>query len=63
MSFQDSRNYKVSSEKFKKNFNYKFKYDVDYGIKEMKKYFSENRVKDINNYRFVNSKYLQKNFL
>ncbi len=59
MSFQDSRNYKVNSDKFNKKFQYNYEYDINYGIKEMKKYFSEHRVKDLNSSRFINAKYLQ----
>lgn len=59
IKFQDARNYKVSNAKAKKELLFKAVYDLDYGIKELQKIFLEKRIKNINNSRYTNQKYLE----
>ncbi len=55
--FQDSRNYKVSSNKAN-NTGFKFKYNLDYGIKELKSIFMEKRIKNTDDNVYNNQKFL-----
>lgn len=55
--FQDSRNYKVSSIKAN-NTGFKFKYNLDYGIKELKSIFTEKRIKNTDDNVYNNQKFL-----
>ena len=57
--FQDSRNYKVSSEKACGAFNLSPFYTVDDGITEIKALLESGRIKDINNIRYFNSDFIQ----
>ncbi len=54
MKFEDSRNYRVSSEKAKKTFNFAPKLTATDGIKELKKILEEGRIKDWNNPIYTN---------
>lgn len=60
--FQDTRNYKVSSEKFNSFYNFIYNFDVNYGVNELKKIISENRIVDLSNPRYSNVDFL-KNYL
>lgn len=53
-SFQDARNYKVSSEKAKFELGFSPKYDVDFGIREVSNLVISGRVTDFANPRFTN---------
>jgi nucleoside-diphosphate-sugar epimerase len=55
MSFQDSRNYQVSSSKAAKELAFKPKFDVEYGIKQIVEIMSEGRIRDITIPRFSNA--------
>lgn len=57
MMFEDTRNYKVDSSKFKK-FGWLPKYNLDDGINEIKVLIKENRIKDINDIIYSNAKYI-----
>jgi nucleoside-diphosphate-sugar epimerase len=55
MSFQDSRNYQVSSAKASTELAFKPKFDVEYGIKQIVDIMSEGRIRDITIPRFSNA--------
>lgn len=55
MSFQDSRNYQVSSDKATKELAFKPHFDVEYGIKQIVEIMSEGRIRDITIPRFSNA--------
>ena len=59
IKFQDARNYRADGSKLKKDFNFIPKYSVDDGINEVKKLIIENRIKDANDPRYTNQKYLE----
>ena len=59
IKFQDARNYRADGSKLKKDFNFIPKYSVDDGINEVKKLIVENRIKDPNDPRYTNQKYLE----
>lgn len=57
--FQDNRNYKVSNERvIKTNFN--FSYDLNSGINELSKIFTEKRIKNTNDEIYNNHAFLKK---
>lgn len=58
MKFEDSRNYRVRSDKAKQVFNFNPVFVVEDGIRELKKLFDERRVKDINNPNYTNQGHL-----
>jgi nucleoside-diphosphate-sugar epimerase len=58
MKFQDSRNYRVSSEKAQNILGFKPHYLIDDGIEELKALLETKRLKDIDNPRYTNQKYL-----
>ena len=58
MKFEDSRNYRVSSDLAKKTFGFKPKYAPAEGISELKKILEEGRIRDLNNPRFTNQMFL-----
>ena len=60
MKIQDLRNYRVSSKKAIAELGFKPKFDLKFGIQEMKKLILEKRIKDINNARYTNQIYLKK---
>jgi nucleoside-diphosphate-sugar epimerase len=60
MKFEDLRNYRVSSKKAIKELKFKPKYDLRYGIEEMKNLLNQNRIKDIDNPKYINQAYLKK---
>jgi len=59
MMFEDTRNYKVSSKKFKK-YGWKPIYTIKDGIEQIKKIIKEKRIKDINDIIYSNAKYINK---
>lgn len=59
IKFQDSRNYRVKSDKVQKDLKFKAIYNLNYGIKELKKLLIEKRIKNINDPRYTNQKYLE----
>lgn len=60
MMFQDTRNYMVSSNLFDKNFKFKAKYDVTFGINEIIELINSNRIKNFDDIRYTNYLYLKK---
>ena len=59
IKFQDTRNYRVNGEKLKNDFDFVPKYSVEDGISEIKKLIQEKRIKDMNDPRYTNQKYLE----
>ena len=59
MPFQDTRNYRVSSEKARAAFGFNAAHTIDDGIEEIKALVETNRIKDIDHIRYSNYKYLQ----
>jgi len=59
IKFQDARNYKVSNQKASKELSFKAVYDLKYGILELKKLLTEKRIKNFNDPRYTNQKYLE----
>ena len=59
IKFQDARNYKVKNDKAYKELSFKAKYDLKYGISELKKLLKEKRIKNFNDPRYTNQKYLE----
>jgi len=60
MKFQDSRNYRVSSDKARKVLNFKLAYSIDDGIEEVKDLLDSSRLRDIENPRYTNQAFLSK---
>jgi len=58
MMFQDTRNYRVSSEKAQKLLGFKSAYSIDDGIEEIKELLDSCRLKDADNPRYANQAYL-----
>ena len=58
ISFQDARNYKVTTDKVDNAFIYMPRYSVDDEVHEMKSLFTEQRIKDPSNSLYSNGKYL-----
>jgi dTDP-D-glucose 4,6-dehydratase len=58
MKFQDSRNYRVSSEKVYNELGWKPKFSIDDGIIELKELIQTKRLKDISNPRYANQAFL-----
>ena len=59
IKFQDSRNYRVKNIKALKELSFKPKYNLKYGILELKKILVEKRIKNFNDPRYTNQKYLE----
>jgi nucleoside-diphosphate-sugar epimerase len=57
--FQDTRNYRVNNSKSLNRLNFKADISLLDGIIEIKRLLLETRIKDINNPRYTNQKYLQ----
>ena len=53
-TFEDSRNYRVSSK-----LNYKTRHSVEDGVFELLDLFADDRIKDINNPRYSNQGFLE----
>jgi nucleoside-diphosphate-sugar epimerase len=58
MTFQDARNYRVSSERAKSVLGFVPSHSVDEGIVEMKFLLETNRLKDVGNPRYMNHAFL-----
>lgn len=58
MKFEDSRNYRVSSDLAKKTFGFAPKYTPADGIAELKKILEDGRIRDLNNARYTNQLFL-----
>ena len=61
IEFEDSRNYKASSEKARKVLAFNPRYSVEHGVREVARLLQEGRVKEINNPRYSNEGYLKAN--
>ena len=59
ISFQDARNYKVSSDKAKNKLGFSTQWTVDDGISEVAEAIKSKRIKDVSNPRFNNSESLR----
>lgn len=59
--FEDSRNYRVSSEKARKTFGFEPTYSPGNGIVELKELLEAGRIKDLNNKRYNNEGFLNAN--
>ena len=59
IKFQDARNYKVRNSKALKELSFKAIYNLKYGILELKKLLLEKRIKNFNDPRYTNQKYLE----
>jgi nucleoside-diphosphate-sugar epimerase len=57
--FQDTRNYRVSCEKAKSTFGFLPIYDVNFGVKELKNLIMAGRIKNLDDERYSNARYLQ----
>lgn len=61
MKFEDSRNYRASSEKAINELGFDPIYSIDFGIEEIKKLVEENRISDIKNPKYYNEGFLKLN--
>ena len=59
ISFQDARNYRVSSDKAKTELGFKPKWSIEHGIREVADAITQKRIKDVTNPRFNNSESLR----
>lgn len=59
MPFQDTRNYRVTSEKAQKTFGFKSIHSIDDGIDELKFLVETGRIKDLNSKKYSNQAYLK----
>jgi nucleoside-diphosphate-sugar epimerase len=57
--FQDTRNYRVSSQKAKDAFGFNSAYSIDDGIDEIKALVENHRIKDLDHSRYSNQRFLQ----
>ena len=57
--FEDTRNYKVDSSKFKK-LGWSPEFSLQDGIKEIRMLIKQNRIKNINDIIYSNTKYINK---
>ena len=58
MNFQDARNYRVSSDKARDTLGFRARSSIDEGIEEIKELLDTHRLKDIENPRYTNQKFL-----
>lgn len=58
-SFEDSRNYQVSTERAVKNLYFKPQFKVEDGISEVRDLLESGRIKDFNNPRYTNEGYIR----
>lgn len=58
MQFQDSRNYRVSSQKLISTTGWRSDWSIDDGIEQIKRLFEEGRLQDAKNPRYSNQSYL-----
>ena len=57
--FQDTRNYRVRSDRAITDWNFDSEYSIDDGIEEIKALVAHNRIKDLDHARYSNQRYLQ----
>jgi len=57
--FQDTRNYRVSSQKARDAFGFNSAYSIDDGIDEIKALVENHRIKDLDHSRYSNHRFLQ----
>jgi len=60
MDFKDTRNYMIDNQKAKKKLLFNPKNNIEIGILEMKKLLEKKRIKNLNNIRYSNFLYLDK---
>lgn len=60
MQFQDSRNYRVSSDKARTMLGWRPRWSIDDGIEEVKELIESRRLKDVTNPRYTNQLFLTK---
>jgi len=58
MKFQDTRNYRVSSDKAYKTLGFRAVYSIDRGIEEIKELLDAGRIRDVENPRYTNQSFL-----
>ena len=58
-TFQDNRNYRVSSKKFNEMYNFKYDFNVKDGVVELKKLIEEERIVNLANPRYSNVDFLK----
>ncbi len=58
MKFQDARNYRVNSNKARSTFAFAPKYSIDDGIEQVKDLLVSRRLRDLDNPRYTNQKFL-----
>lgn len=58
MHFQDSRNYRVNSDKARNELGFKPTFSIDDGIEEIKELLVSGRLKDVDNPRYTNQQFL-----
>jgi nucleoside-diphosphate-sugar epimerase len=61
MTFEDSRNYRVTSEKARSILGFEPKYTIDDGIEEVRALIESARLKDVNDARYTNEGFLSAN--
>ena len=59
MPFQDTRNYRVSSQRARESLSFDSVHSIDSGIEELKYAVETRRIKDLNSSRYSNQAYLQ----
>ena len=59
MTFQDNRNYRVSSKKAEGAFGFAPRYSVDDGIDEVRELLEQGRIKDVGSPRYSNSDFIR----
>jgi nucleoside-diphosphate-sugar epimerase len=59
ISFQDARNYRVSTDKVNKDLKFVPRYTIENGIQEVANEITQNRIKDVGNPKFNNSESLR----
>lgn len=57
--FQDTRNYRVRSDRAVADWNFDSVFSIDDGIEEVKALVEQNRIKDLDHARYSNQRYLQ----
>lgn len=58
--YEDSRNYRVSSEKAIQTFGFSPGYSIDNGVEEVKRLLGEGRIKNVNKPRYSNTNFIKK---
>ena len=61
--FQDTRNYRVCSDRAINDWNFDSAHSIDDGIEEVKALVEQNRIKDLDHARYSNQRYLQEQSL